>query len=398
MIGKKSIILSVSQLNNQAKHILERKFSDVNVRGEISSLKHYPSGYTYFSIKDEKSEISCVALPNTPKIEKLKIGLEFDFNAMVSIYLPKGKFQLLINSFEKNQSGALWEKYIALKEQLQKEGLFEAIYKKKIPTYPFNIGIISSMEGAVIHDMKKIFSRKSPHINLYLKSSKVQGRNSVNEIIEGINYFNDNYDFLDAIIIARGGGSFEDLNCFNDKSLCRKIFNSRIPIITAIGHETDFTISDFVSDLSASTPSVAAEILSDSSKNLLNELYNDTAFIQNSINSKLLFLNNETNHLKSRLSVDYITEIINRLYDQKENLDRILSVNVQDKISSLYQKVSGYKKSLDSNNIKNILQKGFGLIKNKDNKVISKAKRLNIGQKISIYFIDGKIEAEIIEK
>ena len=397
MIGKKSISLSVSQLNNQAKHILERKFSDVSVRGEISSLKHYPSGYTYFSIKDEKSEVSCVALPNTPKVEELKVGLEFDFNAIVSLYLPKGKFQLLINSFEKNQSGALWEKYIALKKQLQNEGLFDDGYKKKISTYPFNIGIISSMEGAVIHDMKKIFDRKSPHINLHLKSSKVQGKDSVNEIIEGISYFN-NSDFLDAIIIARGGGSFEDLSCFNDEGLCREIFKSKIPIVTAIGHETDFTISDFVSDLSASTPSVAAEMLSDSSKNLLNELNNDDILIENIINAKLLFLNNETNHLKSRLSLDYVTQIINRLYDQKENLDKILSSSVKNKISDICQSVEKYKKSLDSNNIKNILKKGFGLIKDKDNKLIGKSKELIVGQKISIDFIDGKVEAKIIEK
>ena len=397
MIGKKSIILSVSQLNNQAKHILERKFSDVSVRGEISSLKHYPSGYTYFSIKDEKSEVSCVVLPNTPKVKELKVGLEFDFNAIVSLYLPKGKFQLLINSFEKNQSGALWEKYITLKKQLQKEGLFETEYKKKISTYPFNIGIISSVEGAVIHDMKKIFDRKSPHINLHLKPSKVQGKGSINEMMEGISYFN-NSDFLDAIIIARGGGSFEDLSSFNDEGLCREIFNSKIPIVTAIGHETDFTISDFVSDLSASTPSVAAEILSDSSKNLLNELNDDIVFIENLTNAKLLFLNNETNHLKNRLSLDYVTQIINRLYDQKENLDKILSTSVRNKISAICQRVEECKKSLDSNNIKNILKKGFGLIKDKDNKLISKSKALSVGQKISIDFIDGKVEAKIIEK
>ncbi len=397
MIGKESVVLSVSQLNNQAKYILEKKFSDINVRGEISSLKHYPSGYSYFSIKDEKSEINCVALPNTPEIEKLEVGIEFDFNAVVSIYLPKGKFQLLIKSFKENQGGSIWAKYIDLKKKLQKEGLFENRHKRKIARYPFNIGIISSSEGSVIHDINKVFRRRAPHINLYLKHSKVQGEESVGDIINGIHYFN-NDDSLDAILIARGGGSFEDLSCFNNEGLCRQIFDSKIPIVTAIGHETDFTISDFVSDLSASTPSVAAEVLSESSSDLLLDLKNSISLIKNLADNRISFLDNQNNHFKSRLSLDYIEQIISRLFDQKENLDRILNISIENKLSNLERKISSYKKSLDSNNIRNILQKGFGLIKDENNKIISKSKMLSKGQKININFIDGKVEAKIIEK
>ena len=164
-----SIVYSVSQLNNLAKSYLERKCSHILVKGEISSLKKYPSGYVYITIKDINSEINCVMFPDISNINELEVGYEFSFLGDLSIYAPKGRYQFVIKSFKKNEVGSLWEKYIALKQKLEKEGLFKKEHKKEIPTYPFNIGVISSLEGAVIHDIENVFNRRSPHILMHVK-------------------------------------------------------------------------------------------------------------------------------------------------------------------------------------------------------------------------------------
>ncbi len=394
---KNSVALSVSQLNNQANYILEKEFSNIIVIGEISSLKRYPSGYIYITIKDSMSELSCVVFPGINNADRLKIGLEANFIGYLSIYKPKGNFQLIIKSFEERQDGLIWKKYIELKNKLDSEGLFDEKYKKDIPRYPFNVGIISSSEGAVIHDMFNVFNADAPHIKLHLLPCRIQGVGSSAQIIKAISFFN-NLDIIDVIIIARGGGSFEDLNSFNDEKLARAIFNSNLPIITAIGHETDFTIADFVSDLRASTPSLSAKILSDSSRNALSEVANCRDLIKHSLEKKVDFLSNENKHFKSHLSVDYILEIISRVMNEKKNLDRILSINIKNRLIYLHKMLSQYNKRLDGNKINNILRKGFTLISDKEGNVIQKSKKIKLSDEICINFSDGKVGAKIIEE
>ena len=397
MTIKNSVPLSVSQLNNQANYILEQEFLNVTVVGEISSLKRYPSGYTYITIKDNMSELSCILFPSTINTERLKIGLEANFTGNLAIYTPKGKFQLVIKSFKEKQDGMIWKNYIELKNRLSDEGLFDSRYKKRIPKYPFNIGIISSGEGAVIHDMLNIFRETAPHIKLHLISCKIQGLGSANQIVRAINIFNQE-DEIDIIIIARGGGSFEDLNSFNDEKLVRTIFKSEIPIITAIGHETDYTIADFVSDIRASTPSVSAHLVTELSKNLLSDIKDYKNSVKHSLEKRIDFLSNENKHLKSHLSVDYISDIINRIINEKNNLDRILSINIKNRLTHLSKILSQYNKRLENNKLNNILKKGFAVVADKSGNIIQRSKKIKISDEICINFLDGKVEAKIIEK
>ena len=397
MTFKNSVPLSVSQLNNQANYILEKEFTNIQVIGEISSLKKYPSGYTYITIKDNISELSCIAFPNTKNLNDLKVGLEAIFTGSLGIYTLKGNFQLIIKSFEQKKDGLIWKNYIELKEKLSNEGLFKNSFKQKIPTYPFNIGIISSKEGAVIHDMLDIFKNNSPHIKLHLISCKIQGEGSVGQIVKGIEKFNT-YPFIDIIIVARGGGSFEDLNTFNDEKLVRVIFNSKKPVITAIGHETDFTISDFVADLRASTPSVAAQISTQFSKDLIIRIDNYKNSINHSIEKKIEFYNNENKHLKSHLSIENLTALIGKLMNEKRNLDKILSINIKNRLNFLSKILSQYNKRLNNNNLTNILKKGFALILDKKGNVIQKSKNIKLKDNIYVNFSDGKVEAKIIGK
>ena len=320
-----------------------------------------------------------------------------NFKGNLSLYHPKGKYQFIINSFEKNKPGDIWTTYLKLKKKLLKEGLFSNENKKSIPRYPFKIGIISSDKGAVIHDMTKVINRRTPHIQIFFKNSKIQGKDAINDIIQSIEYFNT-INFIDLIIIARGGGSFEDLDCFNSEKLARVIFNSKKPIISAIGHETDFTITDYVSDLRASTPSVAAEIISKSTNDILLEISNCQNILDDSMQTSLKFYKNELNHFKNRLSYDYFLQYLNRLIESKKNLDYIMHNQINHKMNYFSDHLSQYIKRLSNNNLKTILNKGFSLIKNKRGDIVSSLKRVSINEKLFVQFKDGRIGVKVVEK
>ncbi len=392
-----SIAYSVSQLNNLAKSYLEKKYSSILVKGEISSLKKYPSGFIYITLKDKNSEINCVVYPDVSNISKLEVGYDYTFVGYLSIYAPKGRFQFIIKSFKRNDLGSLWENYIFLKKKLEKEGLFNNLHKKRLPAFPFDVGIVSSLEGAVIHDMKNVFKRRSPHIFLHIKPTRVQGNDADIDIVDAINYFNKK-NMVDLIIIARGGGSFEDLNCFNSEKLARNIALSDIPIVTAIGHETDFTIADFVSDVRASTPSVAAEIISQSTEdiqiNMKNLTDRITSILNDRIESCLYQVKNMNNHLK----LDNLLLLIDRILDNKKYLDRMMNYNLKNRLSFLENEIKSNKKRILNNDLNNILNKGFALLSNSKGGIVSSINNVKLRDQILIKLNDGKIGARVIEK
>ena len=392
-----SIVYSVSQLNNLAKSYLERQCSDILVKGEISSLKKYPSGYVYITIKDISSEINCVIFPDIPNISELEVGYEFNFRGNLSIYAPKGRYQFVIKSFKKNEIGGLWEEYIILKQKLEKEGLFNKEKKKEIPKYPFNVGIISSLEGAVIHDMENVIKRRSDHIKMHISPSRIQGKDAVLDILDSINLFNKQ-NIVDLIIIARGGGSFEDLNCFNSEKMARGISSSNIPIITAIGHETDFTIADFVSDLRAATPSVAAEIITQSTIDILYSIKDLSNRMYNALSNKIDNYSYQHQSMKNNLKFDNLLIMTDKILDNKRHLDKILLYTIKNKISSLDKEIGQYKKRIQNNNIRTIIRKGFALISNEKGDVVSSVDNVRVNEKISIQLNRGNIGAKVIEK
>tara|TARA_B100001540_G_C15769433_1_gene625607 strand:- start:61 stop:1272 length:1212 start_codon:yes stop_codon:yes gene_type:complete len=392
-----SIAYSVSQLNNLAKSYLEKKYSSILVKGEISSLKKYPSGFIYITLKDKNSEINCVVYPDVSNISKLEVGYDYTFVGYLSIYAPKGRFQFIIKSFKRNDLGSLWENYIFLKKKLEKEGLFNNLHKKRLPAFPFDVGIVSSLEGAVIHDMKNVFKRRSPHIFLHIKPTRVQGNDADIDIVDAINYFNKK-NMVDLIIIARGGGSFEDLNCFNSEKLARNIALSDIPIVTAIGHETDFTIADFVSDVRASTPSVAAEIISQSTEDIQINMKNLTDRITSILNDRLESCLYQVKNMNNHLKLDNLLLLIDRILDNKKYLDRMMNYNLKNRLSFLENEIKSNKKRILNNDLNNILNKGFALLSNSKGGIVSSINNVKLRDQILIKLNDGKIGARVIEK
>jgi len=247
--------ISVSDLNKQIKGILENSISRFWVSGEISNFIHHSSGHMYFTLKDEKSEIRCVMFkgPNQLLHFKPENGMQILLEGEISVYEPRGQYQILVKKMEPAGIGTLYLAFEALKKQLSIEGLFDLDKKKKLPTYPQNIGIITSKTGAAVQDIFQVLHRRSPHVNIILRSTQVQGDKAANDIVEAINDM-VSYNKLDVIIIGRGGGSLEDLWPFNEEPVARAIFSCPIPIISAVGHETDLSISDLVADMRAPTP------------------------------------------------------------------------------------------------------------------------------------------------
>ena len=272
-------IFSVSQLNKNAKFTLEKKFNDVWVKGEISEFTNYrQSGHWYFTLKDENSSISCVMfkfknsyLKNIPEI-----GDEIVLKGKLSLFEAQGKYQFIAESLDYAGEGDLLKAFENLKNKLLKEGLFDKSFKKEIPELPMHIGVVTSPSGAVIQDIKNVLERRAPLTRLTLAPSLVQGDKAENEIINALTILQEfnKKERLDLIIIARGGGSLEDLWCFNSEKIARKIYALEIPVISAIGHETDFTICDLVSDLRAPTPSAAAEIASQTHSQIVDNIEN----------------------------------------------------------------------------------------------------------------------------
>lgn len=272
-------ILTVSQLNDNIKTFLEDAFGSLWVEGEVSNLRRPQSGHVYFTLKDDKSQIRAVYFRqygyfrNRVANFDLEDGMKILCRARLSAYPPRGEYQLIVESVEPLGVGALQKAFEQLKATLAAEGLFDEAHKKALPFLPGRIGVVTSPTGAVIRDILNITRRRFPSVDILIAPTRVQGSEAAGELIAALRNLHT-YGKVDIIIIARGGGSLEDLAPFNDEALAREIFRSSIPIVSAVGHETDFTICDFVADLRAPTPSTAAELVIPERTDLQNSLYN----------------------------------------------------------------------------------------------------------------------------
>jgi len=387
------LIYTVTQINNYSSDILKKELSNVWVTGEISSLKKYPSGYTYITLKDSKSELSCICdYQLDPNIVG---GMEVTINGSADIYTFKGNYQFRVSNIFLKGQGDLWLKYSKIKAKLEKEGLFDSNHKKKIPAYSQNIGIITSLEGSVLSDIRNIIKRRSPYVKLFLINSRVSGNAAIDNLCESIEHFNQ-LNYIDVIILARGGGSIEDLSVFNEERLIREIFKSNIPIISAIGHETDFTLSDFVSDLRASTPSEAAErccISKSKMQDKINYDY-DRIFLEtvNLIKNQKSKLDASMNILEKYMRTDFVIK-------RKEKvlfLYKLLYKSITNKKYSLVNLINITEKifkKYDDNKIKKL---GYSILR-KDKKIIKNPDNLNVNDIINIEMYKGNIISKIKE-
>ena len=278
-------ILTVSELTQQIKGVLEDRFSDVWVEGEISNLRLPPSQHIYFTLKDDFSQVRAVLFRTQARALRFgpKDGLHVVCKGRVSLYEKRGDYQLILESVEPKGIGALQLAFLQLRERLEKEGLFDPTRKKPIPMVPQRIGIITSPAGAVIRDMLHILERRFRNLHVILYPVRVQGEEASSEIAEAVDYFNRSMD-VDVIIVGRGGGSIEDLWPFNEERVARAIYRSGIPVISAVGHETDYTIADFVADVRAPTPSAAAELVVRDRREIENTLH----YLEDRLKSQIL--------------------------------------------------------------------------------------------------------------
>lgn len=258
-------ILTISQLTSRIKGLLEGSFPDVWIEGELSNLSIPQSGHAYFTLKDEHSQVRAVLFRSSHRFLKftLQHGIQVICRGRVSVYEPRGEYQVILDYIEPKGIGALQLAFEQLKERLEKEGLFERTRKKPLPLLPRTIGIVTSPTGAAIRDMLRVIKRRHPSMSILIYPVPVQGAEAAPRIVEAIRYFNQEC-LVDVMIIGRGGGSLEDLWAFNEEGVAREIFASRVPVISAVGHETDYTIADFAADLRAPTPSAAAEMVVES--------------------------------------------------------------------------------------------------------------------------------------
>ncbi|GIM31910.1 exodeoxyribonuclease VII large subunit [Paraclostridium bifermentans] len=390
--------LDVSEVNSYVKRILtnDAVLYNLKVKGEISNFKVHSSKNVYLTLKDKSSKINCVIFKNNYDSSlNLEDGMKIIATGYISVYERDGSYQLYIENVELDGLGNLYIEFLKLKEKLGKEGLFDYIHKKPIPKMPKNIGIITSETGAVIKDIINVVKRRYPKVNIKLYSVSVQGKNSSEQICEGIKFFN-NANNVDTIILGRGGGSIEELWSFNEESVAREIFSSHIPIISAVGHETDFTIADFVADMRAPTPSAAAEIATPKLEDLLYKLKNSKDRLDKALINQSKLDKNKLNNVYDRLNTIVKSYIIR---------DKIIQIDIiYDKITNEINDVVKLKKgSLDSSGslLHSLsplatLDRGYSIVQ-KDKTTINTINSLKEKDSIAIKFKDGTAYC-IIEK
>ena len=364
--------------------------NNLSVKGEVSNLKFHSSGHIYFSLKDGESKINCVMFKSDAVNLNFLIenGMEVSIKARLSIYIKEGSYQLYCREISKLGIGELFEKFEKMKKELEEEGIFESFYKREIPKHPKRIGVITSPTGAAVRDIIQVIRRRNKIVDIVIYPAKVQGIAAEETLIEGIRYFNRKNN-IDTIIIGRGGGSIEELWAFNDKELAYEIFNSKIPVISAVGHETDFTICDFASDFRAPTPSAAAEISVPVIDDEKRKLDNFQSILRKDVVRIIERENISLSHMKKVLENNHPNNIIKT---EKEKLDFIgenLNKLILSKVEIEKNKIINCNKLLSSMNPLNVLDRGFSIVSDEKGQVLNSIKDLD-NKKINIKMSDGE--------
>ena len=392
-------VLTVSQLNYYVKSVLDSdpRLNYVFLTGEISNLTdHYRSGHIYLSLKDNKSLVRCVMFAGNARnlMFKPAEGMKVICRGRVTLYEATGQYQYYIEDMQPDGVGALYQSYEQLKAKLSAEGLFDEKYKKLIPHFPSTIGVITSPTGAAVQDIRNILTRRYPSVNITLCPVLVQGENAVPQLINAVEKLNE-YNLCDTIIIGRGGGSIEDLWAFNDENLARAIFKSKIPVISAVGHETDFTICDFVSDLRAPTPSAAAELAVPDKQELLQYYDSQKQYLSTLIDSRISDYKNSLSQSASTLSsLSPQNKLRNIESELAINTHRLTSLSNQI-FENKKQEISLLASRLESLNPVSILKRGYSVV-TKDDKTVTSVKDVKAGDTLAIDVTDGRIISRVI--
>ncbi|MBU0503203.1 MAG: exodeoxyribonuclease VII large subunit [Candidatus Omnitrophica bacterium] len=380
-------VYTVSEITKDIKMILENTFADVWIEGEVSNFKAAPSGHFYFSLKDKDSVIAAAMFSRSNKDLKFKIedGLKAICRGRIDVYPPRGQYQLIVDNLEPKGIGAQQLAFEQLKKKLAKEGLFDSAHKKELPVMPFSVGIVTSSTGAAVRDILQILKKGARGVNVVIRSVRVQGEKAASEIAEGINDLNKFSrqadesgggiphiagNKVDMIIVSRGGGSVEDLWAFNEELVARAIYASRIPVVSAVGHQINLTLSDLVADFFVETPSAAAKIIVDKKNSLLAEIDNLQHQLNFSIQETINNLNNSVIALRHTLKSP-----LDRLLEKQQLLDELysgLSNNMRSFLKLTRETAGSYIKRLEALSPLAVLSRGYSLSMAISNDVIIK--------------------------
>lgn len=390
---------TVSEVTQKIKKLLEGTLSEITVTGEVSRPVYHSSGHLYFSLKDAKSQLSAACFRNVAGRLKFRLeqGQEVVATGNISVYAPRGDYQLIVERIEPKGVGALQIAFEQLKEKLLNEGLFDDSTKKPLPFLPQRIGIITSPTGAAVRDMIKVIGRRFPDANLIIYGVRVQGKGAAAEIASAITEFNVNKDLSDVevLIIGRGGGSIEDLWAFNEEVVARAIFASRIPIISAVGHEIDFTISDFVSDVRAATPSAAGELVLPKRTELEEALKNYSRRLGLALQNRLE--RNKMEVLKiSRQRV--FSDPLQRIHEWGQRADetaRMMAKTIDSTLALTKEKISASAGRLESLSPLGVLSRGYSVTTGPDGTALRSTATIKTGMLISTRFGTGAATSRV---
>ena len=389
----------VKEVSKYISNVLRRDsfLSNISVEGEVSNFKK-SGGHSYFSIKDDEAMLKCVVFKTIPIAQSLNLtdGQKVVVTGTVMTYEKGSYYQILCKNVEEVGRGNLYEQFLALKEKLSKEGLFNSELKKPIPKFPKNIGVVTAKNGAAIRDILNTLRRRYRIANIYFYPAKVQGIGASDEIALGVKYL-DSLDFIDTIIVGRGGGSFEDLNAFNDENLIRTIFNCKKPVISAVGHEIDTMLTDYVADKRAATPTAGAELSSVSMDEIKEFLNQAEKKLNKNILEEISAEKVQLEHFKKEL--EYYNPA-NRITTLKENLEN-LKKSLDEKIVSIFkynkQLLDFKRQSLEIINPNSILDRGYSIVYNDKNEIVKDIKSVNVGDSLKLRVSNGEIISDVKE-
>ena len=389
--------MSVSELNGYIKSLIDgnRTLSAVTVRGEISNFKYHSSGHLYFSLKDEEGQIRAVMFRSSAARLKFRpeSGMRVIAHGSVSVFVRDGSYQLYVNGMQPDGIGALYLAYEQLKEKLAGEGLFAPEAKRPIPRIPRRVGVITSPTGAAVRDIINVIRRRFPQADVYLYPALVQGDGAAESLIRAVEYF-DASRLCDTVIIGRGGGSIEDLWAFNDERLARRIFCATVPVISAVGHETDFTICDFVADLRAPTPSAAAELAVPDVRELAMTVdgYNDR--LRNALQNKYNIARDRLSMLSERISSRSMLMRIDGLRTDVERLLSLADAATRRKLADAGAGLSAMAAKLSALNPLSVISRGYAVVSTDGGRAVSLSD-ISVGDDISVRITGATIDAKI---
>lgn len=396
-------IYTVSRITKYIKNLFENDYNLQNIwiLGEISNFKLHSSGHMYFVLKDQESEIKGVMFKgNNLSLRFMpQDGMKVKVRGDISVYERRGEYQLYVKEIVEAGKGELYLAFERLKEKLKAEGLFSEEFKKKLPLIPKNIAVITSPTGAAIRDIITISLRRFPNLSILVVPSLVQGTLAAQEIARKIDFLNKHFNNLDFIILSRGGGSLEELWAFNEEILARSIYNSKIPIVSAIGHETDFTISDFVADLRCPTPSAAAEMTIPDKSSLINNINLLNSKLNKAIKRNLELKVENINSINKNIQYQGPENKINQYYQYIDEFSVRIKLRIKHQIELYEEKIKKDKQRLDSLNPGAVIERGYSICRKIPGKeIIKRLNQVEIGNEIEVIISDGKMLGKVDKK